>query len=77
MYLFRTRPHHEQANGADAPFGLQDTHQTSTQEVSHELQPPALQPGQVAEWALGELLIRLCNRGRSLRADPPQVPGAE
>jgi copper chaperone CopZ len=32
--------------------------------------------GSAAEWALGELLIRLCNRGRGLRTEPPE-PAAD
>ena len=30
-----------------------------------------------AEWALGELIIRLCNRGRSLKPERPEAPALE
>jgi hypothetical protein len=52
-----------QAGADGAPFG-------------GALPSAGLQPGSAAEWAIGELLIRLCNRGRGLRAEPPE-PAAE
>jgi hypothetical protein len=38
---------------------------------------PAIQPGSAAEWALGELIIRLCNGGKPLRPDPPAAAPPE
>ena len=69
VYLFQPRGGAQSRPGLDqAPqepdLPLEDATRTrpNTAEV---------QPGSAAEWALAELLIRVCNGGRGLRAEPP------
>jgi hypothetical protein len=70
VYLFRPRTQTESADdpqAAASPFGQPLPGPASA----------AIQPGSAAEWALGELLIRLCNRGRALQTDLPEDSPAE
>lgn len=69
MYLFQRRVQTDdqligETSESNAPL---------TSPPIHEIIPPlnsaAIQPGSAAEWAIGELLIRLCNGGRALRPD--------
>jgi hypothetical protein len=78
MYLFRPRSHTaEEPNGAPGPLGLNAPGAPPFDDVLPPLNTAALQPGSAAEWAIGELLIRLCNRGRALRPEPPKAPPLE
>ena len=69
MYLFqprdRGRSGHQPQGAADAPEPASDEERWPRQAG------PSIQPGSAAEWALGELLIRMCNGGRALRPEPP------
>jgi hypothetical protein len=68
VYLFQPRQATEGSNASDREgFSAAPLHQ----DVLPSLNTSALQPGSAAEWAIGELLIRLCSRGRPLRPEPP------
>jgi hypothetical protein len=74
VYLFRPRP---AAEGRSETGPTADPHAGSFGDVLPSLNTAALQPGSAAEWAIAELLIRLCNRGRALRPEPPEAPVLE
>jgi hypothetical protein len=74
VYLFRPRP---AAEGESELGTTADPRFDSFGEVLPSLNTAALQPGSAAEWAIAELLIRLCNRGRALRPEPPEAPVLE
>lgn len=69
MYLFqprdRERAGQQLSGAANVPEPASDEERWPRQVG------PSIQPGSAAEWALGELLIRLCNGGRALRPEPP------
>ena len=59
-----------------SPAGV-DAGQASLSPFGETLPLPsgqALEAASAAEWAIGELLIRLCNGGRGLRPEPPETP---
>ena len=62
MYLFQPRP--RQPAAADAHVLDADTEPL--------VQAPSIEAGAAASWALGELLIRLCNRGKPLQPESPE-----
>lgn len=67
MYLFKPKAPPE---AAATPGG----DETGVSPFERALRPAgarSLTTGSAAEWALGELLIRLGNRGRGLRREPP------
>ena len=70
MYLFKPKP--RAAEGANPP-----SHDAADASPFERALPSvgagSLQPGSAAEWAVGELLIRLCNGGRGLRREPPEA----
>jgi hypothetical protein len=68
VYLFRPR-----SQSIDAP----ELNQGAFEDILPPLNVSALQPGSAAEWAIGELIIRLCNRGRALRPERPEAPTLE
>jgi hypothetical protein len=69
VYLFQPRA---QPVGAPERDGeLLDPGTPLDLERQAAMASPALQPGSAAEWALGELLIRLCNGGKPLRPERP------
>ena len=75
MYLFRPK---RQASGQSAGEGASAPVAASPfQEALPALPSSTIQPGSAAQWALGELLIRLFNRGRALRPEPPETPNLE
>jgi hypothetical protein len=67
VYLFQ--PRSQPAGAAERDGELLDQPRADQAALAN----PALQPGSAAEWALGELLIRLCNGGKPLRAERPEV----
>ena len=71
MYLFQPRTQPPEA--ADRDSGLLEPGTPLDAERYANSASPAIQPGSAAEWALGELLIRLCNGGKPLRPDRPEV----
>lgn len=69
MYLFQ--PRDRGRSGQQLPGAADTPEPTSDEERWPHHGGPAIQPGSAAEWALGELLIRMCNGGRALRPEPP------
>ena len=68
MYLFQRRQTAERPDPDAEPSELQAAPTTAPlHDVLPTLNTSAIQPGSAAEWAIGELLIRLCNGGRGLR----------
>ncbi len=68
MYLFQPKQAGRESNASERE-GLSTT--PPYHDVLPSLNTSALQPGSAAEWAIGELLIRLCCGGRPLRPEPP------
>lgn len=73
MYLFQRRPQAAEGpgmgtEGSEVGLPLGAPHR----DALPPLNTSAIQPGSAAEWAIGELLIRLCNGGRPLRPEPPE-----
>jgi hypothetical protein len=64
VYLFQPRP--RQPAASDAP--------ATDPEAAPLVSAPPIEAGAAASWALGELLIRLCNRGKALQPEPPEKP---
>ena len=71
LYLFKPKARAAEGSTVGADRSGQDAAESSP--FGGALPAPGLQPGSAAEWALGELLIRLCNRGRGLPPEPPQA----
>ena len=76
MYLFQRRPQATEGpgTGAEASEASLPLSAPPYRDALPSLNTSALQPGSAAEWAIGELLIRLCNGGRPLRPEPPAAP---
>jgi hypothetical protein len=68
VYLFRRRTHAAGATAGSDAAGRDVADRSSPFDAALTSGGPA--PGSAAEWALGELLIRLCNGGRGLRREP-------
>jgi hypothetical protein len=79
MYLFQRRPQtlDEARSDAEASELSGASSFPPFHDVLPSLNTPALQPGSAAEWAIGELLIRLCNGGRSLGRESPEPSATE
>jgi hypothetical protein len=75
VYLFQRRQMAERPDPDAEPPDLETAPTTTPlHDVLPTLNTSAIQPGSAAEWAIGELLIRLCNRGRALRPEAPEEP---
>ena len=75
MYLFQPRTQPAEATQLDS--GPLEPGTPVDAERYPPSASPAIQPGSAAEWALGELLIRLCNGGKPLRPARPEVAPPE
>jgi hypothetical protein len=74
VYLFQRRPQAAEGpgTGAEASEASLLLSAPPYRDALPPLNTSAIQPGSAAEWAIGELLIRLCNRGRPLLPEPPE-----
>ena len=70
MYLFKPKTPAAAGSTAGADPAAQTSAETSSP-FGAALPSGGPQASSAAEWALGELLIRLCNRGRGLQSEPP------
>jgi hypothetical protein len=70
LYLFRPKARAAESStvGSEQPG-----QSAESSPFGGALPTPSGQASSAAEWALGELLIRLCNRGRGLRPEPPEA----
>ena len=71
LYLFKPKARAAEGSAVGPDQSGRDAAERSP--FGGALSAPSVQAGSAAEWALGELLIRLCNRGRGLRPDPPET----